>query len=526
MEAREPMLQRSGTAFSVASLRERPGEGMRYRTRTRRRTAAALTLSLSLLSACAIGPNYKPPAVDLPPEYRDAAPPVDAGSIADLPWWDLFDDPVVKDLIDEALRRNYDLQIAASRVEQARYAVGVTRADLMPQVGYEGAAERGRFFNPLGGENPTRNHFLGAFQLAWEIDVWGRVRRATEASLAGLFASEDVRRGVVLSLVTSVGQAYFELIELDAELEIARRTRDAFQDILNLFTRQYRGGVGTKLDTSRAAASLANAAASIPEIERQIAAKENQISILLGRHPGPIPRGVALTRQTAAPNAPPGMPASLLQQRPDIMQAEQTVVASNAVVGVAIANFLPRIGLTTLYGGESTELENIVKGQGNIWGVGGSLLGPIFQGGRLYYNYKGSVAVHEESLLVYQQTVLNALAEVSNALIARQKFGEAYPELDRQVEALREAVRLATLRYTQGFANYYEVLEAQQQLFPAEILLARNRLNQLVSVVQLYRAVGGGWRAEEERQPDRYPLPRETLDGVVPASATRGQPQR
>ncbi len=487
------------------------------------RRLTALGLLVTLLAGCAVGPNYTPPPVDMPPEYRDASPNIDAGAIADLPWWEVFDDPTVKDLVDEALRRNYDLQIAASRVEQARYAVGVTRADILPQVEYDGVAERGRFLNPLGGENPTRNHFLGAFQLAWEIDIWGRVRRATEASLADLFAAEDVRRGVVLSLVTSVGQTYFELVELDAELEIARRTRDAFQDILNLFTRQYRGGVGTKLDTSRAEASLANAAASIPEIERQIAAKENQLSILLGRQPGPIPRGLPLVKQTT-PTAPPGMPAALLVQRPDVMRAEQNVVAANAVVGVAIANFLPRIGLTTLYGGESTELENIFKGKGNVWGVGGSLFGPIFQGGRLYYNYKGSVAVHEESLLAYQQTVLNALAEVSNALIARQKFGEAFADLDRQVRALQESVRLATLRYTQGLASYYEVLEAQQQLFPAELSLARNRLNQLVAVVQLYRAVGGGWRAEEGRHPEQYPLPRETLDRVVPASATRSEP--
>jgi multidrug efflux system outer membrane protein len=487
------------------------------------RWLVALGLFATLLAGCAVGPNYTPPPVDMPPEYRDASAGIDAAAIADLPWWDVFDDPTVRDLIDEALRRNYDLQIAASRVEQARYAVGVTRADLLPQAQYDGVAERGRFFNPFGGENPTRNHFLGAFQLAWELDIWGRVRRATEASLADLFAAEDVRRGVVLSLVTSVGQAYFELVELDAELQIARRTRDAFQDTLDLFTRQYRGGVGTKLDTSRAEASLANAAASIPEIERQIAAKENQISILLGRHPGPIPRGMPLVKQTM-PTVPPGMPAALLVQRPDIMRSEQNVVAANAVIGVAIANFLPRIGLTTLYGGESTELENVFKGNGNIWGVGGSLFGPIFQGGRLYYSYKGSVAVHEESLLAYQQAVLTALGEVADALIARQKFKEAFGEIDRQVRALQESVRLATLRYTQGLANYYEVLEAQQQLFPAELSLARNRLNQLVAVVQLYRAVGGGWRAEEERYPEQYPLPRERLDRVVPVSATRSEP--
>ncbi len=484
-----------------------------------------LTLTL-LLAGCAIGPNYKRPVIDTPPAYRGEttpeAAPIDAASLADLPWWQVFQDPVLTGLIEESLANSYDMRIVAARVEQARYAVGVTRADLLPQASYEGAAQRGRFANPLGGDNVTTNQFLGAFQMAWEIDIWGRIRRATEASLADLFATEDVQRGVILSLVTVVAQAYFELRELDLELEIAKRTRDSFQQTLDLFTRRLLGGVGNKLATSRAEAALASTAATIPDLERQIVAKENQISILLGRNPGPIARGAVLTEQAYPPDVPAGLPAALLEQRPDILQAEQNIVASNALVGVAITNFLPRIGLTTLYGGQSTEIENIVKGPGNVWSVGGSLLGPIFQGGHLYYSYMGSVASWEEAKLAYEQTVLNALGEVSNTLVARQRFAESRVELERQVTALQESVRLSTLRYTGGLATYYEVLEAQQQLFPAENTLARTQLNQLVAVVQLYRALGGGWRAEEERHPEQYPMHREVLDKIVPGG---GRPE-
>lgn len=479
-------------------------------------------LSLIALSGCAVGPNYKRPAVDSPPVYRvetETPEPVDARSLADLPWWDVFQDPVLRDLIEEALSNSYDLKIVAARVEQARYAVGVTRSDLMPQIGYDGSAARGRAINPVGGGGTTANNFFGAFQLAWEIDIWGRLRRATEASLADLYAAEDVRRGVILSLVTGVAQAYFELRDLDLELVIARRTADSFQQTLDLFTRQFLGGVGNRLATSRAEAALAGTLATIPDIEGAIVARENQISILLGRHPGPIPRGADLADQSTTPAVPPGLPASLLERRPDILEAEQRIVAANALVGVSIANFLPRIGLTTFYGGQSSDLDNIVNGPNKVWSIGGSLLGPLFQGGRLYYSYEGSLAARDEVEAIYQSTILNALAEVSNALTARQKVAQARADLERQVLALQNAVRLANVRFTGGFASYYEVLEAQQQLFPAELALARNRLNQLLATVDLYRALGGGWQGEEAKHRDRYPQLRETLDRIVPGGA-------
>ena len=476
-------------------------------------------LAIAVLGGCAVGPNYRRPVVETPPAFRGDDSQAAATSVADVPWWELFQDTALKGLIEEALANNYDLRIAASRVEQARYSVGVTRADLMPQVNYQGDAQRGRFAFPGQEENVTANSFLGAFQLAWEIDIWGRIRRATEASLADLFAIEDVRRGVVLSLVTTTAQAYFELRELDLELEIAHRTTKAFEQTRDLFVQQLRGGVGNKLEVARAEGALDGTAAVIPDLERQIVAKENQICLLLGRPPGPITRGAALTAQAYPPSIPAGLPATLLERRPDIMQAEQNIVASNALVGVSIANFLPRIGLTTLYGGQSSEIENVVKGSGNIWGIEGSLLGPVFQGGRLYYSYKGSVAAREDAILAYHQAVLGALGEVSNALVARQRYAASRVEVEKQVAALQDAVRLATLRYTGGLASYYEVLEAQQQLFPAENTLARTQLNQLVSVVQLYRALGGGWSAEEQRRPQQYPNRREALDRLVPGQA-------
>jgi multidrug efflux system outer membrane protein len=484
--------------------------------------AARLALGALWLSigGCAIGPNYARPDAAPPAEFRGAEAPLDARSFAELPWWDVFQDQALVRLIEQALLDNYDLRIAATRVEQARYAVGVTRADLLPQLGYDGSAERGKRF--VGNDrNVTGNVFLGALQMAWEIDIWGRIRRATEASLADLFAAEDVRHGVVLTLVSDVAQGYLELRELDLELAIALRTRDAFARTLELFDRQFRGGVGNKLETARAAAALANTAAAIPDLERQIVAKENQLSVLLGRSPGAIERGAVLTEQSYPPEVPAGLPAALLERRPDILQAEQNIVAANALVGVAIASFLPRIGLTSLYGVQSPELGDILEGPANVWSIGAALSGPLFQGGRLYYNYKGSVAFWEEAKLAYDATVLNALGEVSNALVARQKFAAAAAELERQVTALQDAVRLATVRYTGGLANYFEVLEAQQQLFPAELALARAQLGELASVVQLYRALGGGWRSEEAAHPERYPLRREWLDAIVPAEGRR-----
>lgn len=466
----------------------------------------AVLLAAGVLAGCAVGPNYTPPEVTTPATYRSGPETPQPASFADLPWWQIFDDPILQDLVREALQQNYDLTAAAARVEQARAQVGVTRAPLAPQLGYQGGASRNSInLSALNGsdQTPTFNSFLGAFNLAWEIDVWGRVRRANEASVADLFAAEDVRRGVVLTLVADVAGAYLTLLELDTELEIAKRTTRNFEDTLQLFTRQYEGGYTSKLAMTRAQAALASAAAAIPNVERLIAIQENQLSVLLGRPPGPIPRGATLVETRMPPQTPPGLPADLLRRRPDIRSAEQGIVAANADIGVAVANFFPKLGLTAIYGGASSDLQAVFNGTGNVWSFGGTLAGPLFQGGALYYGYKGAEQQWEQAVQKYQQSVLQALAEVANALIDQEKLVGVRAQQELAVQALRESVRLATLRYVGGLATYYEVLEAQQQLFPAENALAQTQRDQLVAVVQLYRALGGGWAVEPVGTPGR-----------------------
>lgn len=457
----------------------------------------AVVLALAVVVAgCPVGPNFVPPQPAMPGEYRDHLGPAEAQSFADLPWWNVFDDDILRGHVDEALANNYDLSTAAYRVEAAQHQVGITNSQLFPQVGYEGGASRQRAqFGAFGSQ--TFNSFIGVFNLAWEIDLWGRIRRATEASKAELLAENDVQRGVVLSLVSAVAQTYFSLQELDLQLEISRYTTKSFEETEALFRRRYEGGVDSKLSVERAKAALANTAATIPQIEQQIVATENQMCALLGRPPGPIARKALLTRDALPPQTPPGVPSELLLRRPDIMQAEAQIHAASAQIGVATANFFPRIGMTTLYGGQSSELSNIVKGPGVAWQIGAQILGPLFQGGALTESYRQQVALWEASKAQYEQTVLTALGEVSNALVARQKLEETRAEQALAVDALRESVRLAILRYTGGLSTYFEVLEAQQQLFPAETSLAQTDRDRLIAVVQLYAALGGGWQAND-----------------------------
>lgn len=467
-----------------------------------KRFAVVAFFSLSLLTSCSLGPLYqRPPTIALD-DYRSHVGTPEAISFADLSWWEVFHDGALAGLINEALKNNYDLRIAASRVEQARALYGVARADFFPQVGYEGGIGRSANTSQLSVQIPRGQEsyaFKGIFNLAWELDVWGRIRHSTDAAIADLLGSEEFRRGVVLSLVSDVAQAYFELRELDLELEIAQRTTASFQTTLDLFSRRLQLGVASKLETARAEAALASTAAIIANLERFIVAKENQIALLLGRPPGAIPRGAVLTDPTLPPNTPPGLPSQLLERRPDIRQAEQTLIAANARVGVAQANFFPRIGLTSLFGGASEDIEKVFLDSGNIWAAAVQLSGPIIQGGRLSSLHQAAIAQWEQAKLQYEQSVITALREVSNALINQQKLAEVRREQERAVAALQESVRLSTLRYSGGFAGYFEVIESQQQLFPAENALAQTRRDQLIAVVQLYRALGGGWAAYAEQ---------------------------
>jgi len=444
-----------------------------------------------LLSGCALGPDYKRPALIVPDITRGQTDAVDAASLADLGWWEVFQDPKLNALLAEALATNHDLKAAAARVEQARQLIVVARADMLPQLGYDAGAARAR--SQAGLYNPASN-FLATLNLAWELDLWGRIRRSTEAAKADFYAAEDVRRGVLLTLVSDVATGYFDLLDLYIELEITRQTADAFASTLDLFNRRYEGGIGTLLEVSRARAALTETEAVIPELERLIAIKENQLSVLLGRPPGPVVCEKQLDGQVLPPTIPVGLPSQLLERRPDLLASEQVVVAANAEVGIALASFFPRIGLTTLYGGQSADLENIVKNSGNVWAVGGSLSGPLFQSGRLIANYRASNAKLDEAVERYQQAVLRAFAEVASLLVTQEKLKGVRAKREETVIQLQTSVSLSLQRYTDGIASYFEVLEAQQQFFPAAITLVRTQRDQLVTMVALYRALGGGWK--------------------------------
>ena len=452
----------------------------------------AVVLAGLVFGSCAVGPNYQRPRLLVPTHFYGEQAVAEARTLADLPWWEVFDDPVLKGLIGEALENGYDARLAAARVEEARARYGIARSDFLPQAGYTAGWTRERqdqFFNPDG---TTDTKWTAKLGFSWELDLWGRIRRLNEAARARYLATEEARRGVLLSLASDVAIAYFELRELDAELEIARRTTAAFQDTYDLFNRRLEGGAASALETSRAEASLGQVAAQIPELERAIVARENEINLLLGRSPRPIPRDAPLA--PLPPAVPPGLPATLLERRPDLRQAEQELVAANANIGAAKAAFFPTLSLTGLFGNVSPELGEVFS-KGKTWSMAANLLGPLFTGGSLKRNVAATKAQWEQAKVLYEAAVTNALAEVSTALVSRAKLVETERQRARTVAAYREAVRLANLRYISGLSAYFEVLESQQQLFPAEITLAQTRRNQLIAVVDLYRALGGGWKA-------------------------------
>ncbi len=450
-----------------------------------------------LLGGCAIGPDYKRPAVVEPPTFRGQAT-AEAASLADAAWWEVFEDPIRKELIREALRNNYDVRIAAARVQEARAGFVATRSDLFPSLDYGGTVARSNatpgILGNLGPQAPTTSNFYSlTLAMSWELDIWGRIRRSTEAARATLLATEDARRGVWLTLVSDLAQAYFELLALDVRLQIARNSTDAYQRTYDLFLDRFQLGVASKLETSRAEGALGGAQATIPQLESDIVAKENQIAILLGKSPGPILRGTPMYEQPVVPVVPAGLPSTLLARRPDLRQAEQELVSANARIGVAKAEFFPKFSLTPLIGTASPEFSALTGGSATVWAVAGILTGPLFNAGRTLGNYRATVAQWEQAKLQYEQAVLTALREVSDALTALGKLSDAETGQDRSVKALADAVDRATDRYRQGLANYFEVLEAQQQLYPAQSTLAQIRRDRLLSHVRLYRALGGGW---------------------------------
>jgi multidrug efflux system outer membrane protein len=460
---------------------------------------AVLLIAVGLAGCAAVGPDYQRPKITPTPEFKSQVGPSEARSIADLPWWEIFNDKALQSLITQALAGNYDLQLASARIEQARALVGVSRADLFPQVGYEGTAGRQKTFVPfeVGPKNITFNTFAAILNATWEVDLWGRIRRSTEAARAGLFAQEDVRRGVMLTLVTDVANAYFVLIGLDRQLAIAQDSAVTYKRTLDLFTQRYNAGRDSKLPVVRAQAAYDSANASIASLTSAIAQQENVLSVLLGGYPGAIDRGTQLEAQTM-PQTPVGLTTDVLQRRPDILQAEQAMIGANAEMGVAVANFYPRIGLSALFGGQAQRPEDIFKSNFNVWGIAAGIAGPIFTGGRLKETYNAQKAFWDQTIAQYKATVVNAFRETSDALIAQQTLVTQRAALQDQVAALRESVDLSLSRYDGGRASYFEVLEAEQQLFPSEDQLAQTQRDQLVAVVNLYKALGGGWNLKDE----------------------------
>ena len=453
-----------------------------------RRAIAVFPIALCLtISGCLVGPNYKRPATT-PPDKFYMATSADAASIADLPWWEIFKDPPLQGLIQESLKNNYDVRIAASRIEQARQQLAIAHSQFYPQIGY-GADITGLRAPTI----KTGTYYGYSFPVSWEIDFWGRIRRLNEEQRALLLATEEARRVVLLSLVTDVAQAYFELRALDEQLVIAKNTTQSFQATYDLFNKKFEGGAASALDTSRAEGALANVAAQIPDLERQILAKENQISLLLGHNPGPIARGASLEDQNDMNEVPAGLPSTLLERRPDVRQAEEQLIAANAEIGVQRANYFPTIGLSGAFGGTSVTLEQLV-GAGVIWSLGGVASGPLYTGGRLKAQVRQAYAERDQAELVWQQTLTSAFGEVSTLLNAHEKHAASLKEETRSVNAYRESVRLSTIRYESGFASYFEILDAQLQLYPAETTRVVLELARKTSLVRIYQSLGGGWK--------------------------------
>lgn len=472
-------------------------------TPTRRTRLAALIIAavcslVMCLFACAVGPKYKAPVVDIPPTYRgltqEQTTRNDSSSIGDEKWWSVFQDKVLQDLIRTALAKNYDIRIAASRVLQAQAQLGITRADQFPSVNAGGSITSQN--SPTIGPIPSYQITLGQVNASasWIPDFWGRYRRATEAARAELLASNWAQQAVASTLVATAANSYFQIRALDLQLEISQRTLASRKESLQLTRTLEEHGFDTMLDVRQAEQLVYAAAAQVPDLERQIEQQENALSILLGNNPGTIPRGLKLTEQPHPPEVPAGLPSVLLERRPDIREAEAKLIAANARIGVAKAAYFPQISLTGSGGFESTSLANLFTGPAGIWSFGGTLTQPIFQGGRLRSNVRLAEAQHQESLLTYQQTIQGAFRDVSNALVAYRKYREFRLQEERLTESAQDAAQLSAIRFKAGTTDYLEVLINETNNFSDQLTLAQAQLNELQSLVQLYQALGGGWQ--------------------------------
>jgi multidrug efflux system outer membrane protein len=454
----------------------------------------AIVLAAVLAAGCMVGPNYRRPPVPVPPDFRGRAPEAQDGSVGDLAWWQIFQDETLHALIRQAIAANYDVRIAAARILDARARLVATGSFRYPDVSANVTAP----YVSTPGERPVvqpRETFepFGTLDLIWEIDLWGRIRRATEAARAELLASQDVQRFVITTLVSDVATAYFQLRELDLELEISRQTLTSRQDSLRLVRLRQEGGVAAMMDVRQSEVLLYTAAETIPELERRIEQTENFISLLLGRSPDAVPRGRPLLQQLNLPSIPPGLPSTLLERRPDIQQAERQLAAATARIGVAKADYFPRVFLTGAGGAGGLLIDGNWFGPQGLLAIGPRISLPIFNAGRVKAGVQSAEAQAQEALVRYEQTIQQAFREVSDALVEHRKRQESRIQQAALVVSLRDAARLSNIRYRGGVTSYLEVLDTERQLFDAELALSQAQRDELLAVVRLYRALGGGW---------------------------------
>jgi multidrug efflux system outer membrane protein len=453
-----------------------------------------------LLTGCAAGPNYKRPAVVTPPEFRgETTPKADAASLADLKWFEVFQDEQLRQLLTAALQNNYDIREAAARVEEARALLGITRADQLPTVTTSGGvttqrtSANGAFTLPQN-LNLTRTYgSVGSNLLSYEVDLWGRLRNATAAARADMLASEENRKTIVTGVVSDVTSAYYDLLELDAELEIAKRTLASRESSLRLIESREKVGLASTLEVRQGQQLVQVAGESLPVIEQQIALTENRLRLLVGELPGPVAR-TQLLAQKQLPAVPAGMPSALLERRPDIRAAEQTLVASNARIAVARAAYFPTISLTGLLGFQSNQLGSLFTGPNKAWQFAPQLTQPVFTGGRLRSNVQFARAQQDVAVVQYQRTIQTAFREVSDSLVQYETVGHVRSQQEALVATLQDRSRLSYVRYRGGVATLLDALDADRDLFDAELRLAQLRRDELATVVHLYRALGGGWQ--------------------------------
>ena len=443
---------------------------------------------------CMVGPNYRRPAVETPPSWRFEEK--EAREVANTAWWEQFDDPVLNELIRNALKENKDVKIAAARVEEFAGRYRTTRAPLLPQVGAGAVAGRSRATergpSPIDGTINPANDFQIFLNANWEIDLWGKLRRATEAARADLLSTEEGRRTVILTLVTSVANGYVSLRDLDMQLEIAKRTAKSRQESYHLFQLRFRGGTISELELNQVKSEYERALSTIPLIEKNIAQQENGLCVLLGRNPGPILRGKMID-EFVLPAVPAALPSDLLTGRPDIRQAEQELIAANARIGVARSLYFPSISLTSSLGYASTDLSKLFSGPAKVWSFAAPLTAPIFTAGAISGQVKSAKAVQQEALLRYEQVIQTAFREVEDALIDQKRSREQLEIETQRVITLRSYARIARLRFDSGYTSYIEVLDAERSLFDAELFQAQTKGVLFQALVNLYKAIGGGW---------------------------------